>query len=185
MFSWLKRCLEREEVHPCEEAKSSLKKTIYAAFEDHYVWQKDYGCEKLGPDGKPMPWADNRIELFIHNDSKLIPLFHYFMDEKEVCESLPVLREYHDGTEYRNVRVADVRNNRDGDFIIVLTYEERRPYHKETSLEKLREMFSDYSVLSTEEYMMYKEDLLNYGYWFEPRGKKLYLREPKELNDAV
>ena len=146
MFSWLKRCFERKEILHSEEAKSSLKKTIYAAFEDHYVWQKDYGCEKLGPDGKPMPWADNRIELFIHNDSKLIPLFHYFMDEKEVCESLPVLREYHDGTEYKNVRVADVRNNRDGDFIIVLTYEERRPYHKETSLEKLREMFFTVSL---------------------------------------
>lgn len=181
MFSWFDRCLKKEEVHPCEEAKTSLKKAIYAAIEDHYVWRKEYCCDKLGPDGKP----DNRIEIFIDNDSKLIPLFYYFMDKKEVCESLPVLREYHDGTEYKNVRVADVRNNRDGYFTIVLTYEERFPYHKETSIEKLREMFSEYSVLSTEEYIKYKEDLLKYGYWFEPRGKKLYLREPKELNDAV
>ena len=181
MFSWLKRCLKREEVHPREDAKSSLKKTIYAAFDERYVWQKDYGCEKLGPDGKPMPWADNRIELFIHNDSKLIPLFHYFMDEKEVCESLPVLREYHDGFLYKNIRVKNVESNSGTcSYSVTLTYESKEECHKETSLERLKEMFSEWHSLTMDEYMKYRVDLLKYGYSIEPHGKKLYLREPKE-----
>ena len=66
-------------------------------------------------------------------------------------------------------------------YSVTLTYESKEEYHKETSLEKLKEMFSDWHILTMDEYMKYRVDLLKYGYSIEPRGKKLYLREPKEV----
>ena len=40
-------------------------------------------------------------------------------------------------------------------------------------------MFSEWHVLTMDEYKKYRVDLLKYGYSIEPSGKKLYLREPK------
>ena len=140
------------------------------------------GCGVREFPAKEYKCKDDELFISLYNQKEYLPILAFFCDNEEVCESVFYIKEYHDGFLYKNVRVKDVEaDSGTCSYNATLTYESKEEYHKETSLVRLKEMFSDWHILTMDEYMKYRVDLLKHGYSIEPRGKKLYLREPKEV----
>ena len=175
MISWLKKFFKKEEVKkttyaPKSSMKEVLEELINSGCSVREFLAKDYKC------------VDDELFITLYNRKEYLPILAFFCDNEEVCESVFYIKEYHDGFLYKNVRVKDVEaHSGTCSYSVTLTYESKEECHKETSLEKLKEMFSEWHVLTMDEYKKYRVDLLKYGYSIEPRGKKLYLREPKEV----
>ena len=175
MISWIKKFFKKEEVKKTTYApKSSMKEVLEELINS--------GCGVREFPAKEYKCVDDELFITLYNRKEYLPILAFFCDNEEVCESVIYIEEYHDGFLYKNVRVKNVEaDSGTCSYNATLTYESKEEYHKETSLERLKEMFSDWHILTMDEYKKYRVDLLNYGYSIEPRGKKLYLREPKEV----
>lgn len=173
MISWFKSSFKKEEVKkttyaPKLSMKEILEELINSGCSVREFLKKDYKCE------------DNELYISLYNRKEYLPILAFFCDNEEVCDSVFYIKEYHDGFLYKNVRVKNVEANSGTClYSVTLTYESKEEYHKETSLEELKEMFFEWHILTMDEYMKYRVDLLKYGYSIEPRGKNLYIREPK------
>ena len=175
MISWLKKFFKKEEVKkttyaPKSSMKEVLEELINSGCSVREFLAKDYKC------------VDDELFISLYNRKEYLPILAFFCDNEESCESVFYIKEYHDGFLYKNVRVKEVEaDSGTCSYNVTLTYESKEECHKETSLERLKEMFSEWHILTMDEYMKYRVDLLKHGYSIEPRGKKLYLREPKEV----
>ena len=175
MISWLKKFFKKEEVKkttyaPKLSMKEVLEELINSGCGIREFPANDYKC------------VDNELYISLYNRKEYLPILAFFYDNEESCESVFYIKEYHDGFLYKNVRVKNVESNSGTcSYSVTLTYKSKEECHKETSLERLMEMFSEWHSLTMDEYMKYRVDLLKYGYSIEPHGKKLYLREPKEV----
>ena len=174
MISWFKKFFKKEEVKNMSYApKLSMKEILEELINS--------GCGVREFPAKKYKCADNELYISLHYRREYLPILAFFCDNEEFCESVFYIEQYHDGVLYKNVRVKDVEaNSGTCSYSVTLTYESKEECHKETSLEELKEMFSEWHILTIDEYMKYRVDLLKYGYSIEPRGKKLYIREPKE-----
>lgn len=174
MFSWIKKFFKKEVKKTTYAPKSSMKEVLEELINS--------GCGVREFPAKEYKCMDDELYISLYNRKEYLPILAFFCDNEEVCDSVFYIKEYHDGVLYKNVRVKDVEaNSGTCSYSVTLTYESKEERHKETSLERLKEMFSEWHVLTIDEYMKYRVDLLKYGYSIEPRGKKLYLREPKEV----
>ena len=174
MISWLKKFFKKEVKNTTYAPKSSMKEVLEELINS--------GCSVREFPAKEYRCADNELFITLYNRKEYLPILAFFCDNEEVCESVFYIKEYHDGFLYKNVRVKEVEaDSGTCSYNATLTYESKEECHKETSLERLKEMFSEWHILTMDEYMKYRVDLLKHGYSIEPRGKKLYLREPKEV----
>lgn len=183
MFSWFKKFFEKKE--KCIKSESSMKELLESCIMDC----KKSSDANMHDSGMPFDYPEelnplrykNEFTFFFYNRYELIPIFHYYFDKEEVCENLIKMENFNDGIMYHNVRIEEIEvEERANRFEVRCSYEFRELIHKETSLSVLKSLFSDYHLMKGDEYMKYRDDLVKYGYTFEARGNRLYLREPKE-----
>lgn len=144
----------------------------------HKMTMKEY-LESVLTDRNTFNDIDENIFHYYINRYDEGLVFRHYMDSGTVCEELDILDYTNNGYRYKNVKVEKITFEAFLGNVVYFSYESKEPYKKETPKKVLKEMFSDYELITREEYYLYRDDFKRFGYTFDVIDGKLHLREPK------